>query len=88
MLSGHPHIERLYTRESLVKGRKIQKLIVETNLRLPPSGEYRDVQEIQDLQKFLESLTRYGLADFNDVEIRARQNDQASCVPTQQAACQ
>jgi hypothetical protein len=72
MLSGHPHITNLRVSESYLHGHVSRRLVVDTDLAMPPSGRIEDNEQLLDLHNYLETIALNDFADFDEVEIRAR----------------
>jgi len=70
MLSGHPHIKSLRVSESILPDRILRRLVVETDLMMPPSGRIEENQKLYDLHNYLEDIAVNDFADFDEVEIR------------------
>lgn len=80
MLSGHPHIEKLRISESLLQGRLLRRLVVDTNLSMPPSGRIEENKDLYALHNYLETLAINDFADFDEIEIRTPQVEQGRSV--------
>lgn len=70
MLSGHPNIKSLRVSESILPGRILRRLVVETDLTMPLSGRIEENQKLYDLHNYLEGIAVNDFADFDEVEIR------------------
>lgn len=70
MLNEHPHIERIHIHETTINGRWAQKLVVETNLKIPASGNYAENKALQDLADILNLMAAQDFGDFKEIEIK------------------
>lgn len=70
MLTEHPYIERIRIEENLAGATVVQRLIIETNLTVPESGDFSGNPDLQALKEFLTLLAKHDFADFQDIEIR------------------
>lgn len=73
MLSGHPHITHLRVSESFLHGRLSRRLVVDTDLAMPRSGRIEENEKLLALHNQLEEIALHDFADFDEVEIRARE---------------
>lgn len=70
MLSGHPHIKSLRVKEIFISNRVHRRLVVDTDLMMPPSGRIEENERLLDLHNYLEQIAVHDFADFDEVEIR------------------
>lgn len=70
MLTGHPHIKRMQIKEITINGQWAQKLVVETNLKIPASGNYAENKPLQELANFLNLIATHDFGDFREIEIK------------------
>lgn len=73
MLSGHPHIKNLRVSESFLQGRMLRRLVVDTDLSMPRSGRIEENEKLLALHNYLEQIAMHDFADFDEVEIRAKE---------------
>lgn len=74
MLSGHPHITNLRVSESFLQGRVMRRLVVDTDLSMPRSGRIEENDKLLALHNYLEEIALHDFADFDEVEIRAKED--------------
>jgi len=70
MLSGHPHIKSIRVSETFLNDRTLRRLVVDTDLMMPPSGRIEENHKLLDLHNYLEHIAAHDFADFDEVEIR------------------
>lgn len=70
MLSGHPHIKSIRVSETFDHDHMNRKLVVDTDLMMPPSGRIEENGKLLDLHNYLEYIAVNDFADFDEVEIR------------------
>lgn len=75
MLSGHPNITNLRISESFFHGRLSRRLVVDTDLAMPKSGRIEENAKLLALHNYLEEIALHDFADFDEVEIRAQEDD-------------
>jgi hypothetical protein len=75
MLSGHPHITNLRISESFLHGRISRRLVVDTDLAMPSSGRIEENKKLLALHNYLEEIAINDFADFDEVEIRAQEDE-------------
>jgi hypothetical protein len=78
MLSGHPHIKSVRISETFLHDKTLRRLVVDTDLTMPPSGLLEENARLLDLHNYLENLARHDFADFDEVEIRTAKLDNAA----------
>ena len=74
MLSGHPYITNLRVSESFLQGRVMRRLVVDTDLSMPRSGRIEENDKLLALHNYLEEIAAHDFADFDEVEIRAKED--------------
>lgn len=77
MLSGHPHIKSIRISETFLHNKTMRRLVVDTDLAMPPSGMIEENSRLLDLHNYLEHLARHDFADFDEVEIRTARLNKA-----------
>lgn len=70
MLSGHPHIKSARISETFLQHKTLRRLVVDTDLAMPPSGRLEENRRLLDLHNYLEQIALHDFADFDEVEIR------------------
>lgn len=78
MLSGHPHIKSVRISETFLHDKTLRRLVVDTDLAMPPSGRIEENSRLLDLHNYLEHLARHDFADFDEVEIRTARYSKAA----------
>lgn len=70
MLSGHPNIKSIRVSETFLDDRLRRRLVVDTDLMMPPSGRIEENDKLLALHNYLEDIAVNDFADFDEVEIR------------------
>ena len=70
MLSGHPNIKSIRVSETFLDDRLRRRLVVDTDLKMPPSGRIEENDKLLALHNYLEHIAVNDFADFDEVEIR------------------
>lgn len=70
MLSGHPNIKSIRVSETYTQNRMRRRLVVDTDLVMPPSGRIEENDKLLALHDYLEHIAVHDFADFDEVEIR------------------
>ena len=70
MLAAHPHIRHLHIKKSHLSDRTIRRLIVDTDLEMPPSGRIEENGDLLALHNYLEIIAANDFDDFDELEIR------------------
>lgn len=86
MLSGHPNIKSIRVSETFLDDRLRRRLVVDTDLIMPPSGRIEENDKLLALHNYLEDIAVNDFADFDEVEIRTPRTVPDSFQSSSQAA--
>ncbi|MFA5592873.1 MAG: hypothetical protein WC989_06140 [Micavibrio sp.] len=70
MLSGHSHIRQIQINDGFFNNRIRRRLVVDTDLLMPPSGRIEESEDLLVLHNYLEHLAANNFADVHEVTIR------------------